>query len=165
MRKLKFDDPDELKTKIGQYFETYGRLDPKGDMKPPTLSGLALHLGTTRHLLNEYINAALKEDAKGRKAECGELLVMAKARIECFLEEMLISDYSKGLEFVLKNGYKDWGDKTTVTVDGGMDVKHEGEISIAKLTDEELLARIGVLQAKAGEIMRKEGTEGGTVGQ
>ena len=157
MRKLTFDKPDELKEKIDRYFETIAAAE-----KPPTLSGLALFLGTTRQTILNYINEAEKATGSGKKAECGELLVMAKAQMECYLEERVITDYSKGLEFVLKNGYHGWGDK--ITVSGEMDVKHEGTVSEIRMTDEELMNRISVLQAKAQEIMKKEGANGGADG-
>ena len=157
MRKLVFDKPDELQKKIDRYFETIAAAE-----KPPTLSGLALFLGTTRDLLNDYISTARKDNAKGKKAECGELLVMAKAQIECYLEEKLIDNYSKGLEFVLKNGYHGWGDK--ITVAGEVDVKHEGTVTEIKMTDEELMNRISVLQEKVKEIRKKEGVESGADG-
>lgn len=156
MRELKFSNPEELKRQIDEYFEMISEPDEEGDKRPPTLSGLALHLGTTRRTLTEYINAAHNDDGSGKKARCGELLVMAKARIECYLEEKLISGYSKGLEFVLQNGYHGWGSKQQVTVSGGMDVKHEGEVK-TKLTDEELLNQIAILTAKADEIRKREG--------
>lgn len=156
MRELKFSDPTELQKKIDEYFEKIDEPDEEGDKRPPTLSGLALHLGTTRVTLSEYINAAQNDDGNGKKAKCGELLVMAKARIECYLEERLLTGYSKGLEFVLQNGYHGWGSKQQVTVSGGMDVKHEGEVK-TKLTDEELLNQIAILTAKAEEIKKREG--------
>ena len=154
MRKLAFDDPEKLQGKITEYFEEIGKAK-----KPPTLSGLALFLGATRRTLLNYINEAERDtgNGRGKKVECGELLVMAKAQIECYLEEKLIDNYSRGLEFVLKNGYHGWGDK--ITVAGEVDVKHEGEVGVIKMTDEELMNRISVLRAKAEEIMKKEGAQ------
>ena len=158
MRKLVFDNPEELQEKITRYFETIAAAE-----KPPTLSGLALFLNTTRQTLLNYINAASTEGTS-KKAQCGELLVMAKAQIECYLEERMITDYSRGLEFVLKNGYHGWGDK--ITVSGEVGVRQEDEISkVIKMSDEELLNRINVLRAKAQEIMQKEGAASGTDGQ
>ena len=157
MRKLVFDNPEELEEKITRYFETTAAAE-----KPPTLSGLALFLGVARRTLLNYIDSANTEGTS-KKAQCGELLVMAKAQIECYLEERLITDYSRGLEFVLKNGYHGWGDK--ITVSGEVDVKHEGEVGVIKMSDEELMKRINILQAKANEIMKKEGVASGTDGQ
>lgn len=158
MRKLKFEDPDELERKITEYFTA-----TKNAEKPPTMSGLALFLGTARRTLLNYIDSANTEGTS-KKARCGELLVMAKAQIECYLEERLITDYSRGLEFVLKNGYQGWGEK--VTVAGEVEVKHEGEVEIGvvKMTDEELMNRLNVLKAKAEEIMKKEGLADGADG-
>lgn len=158
MRKLKFEDPDELERKITEYFTGTAKTE-----KPPTMSGLALFLGTARRTLLNYIDSANTEGTS-KKARCGELLVMAKAQIECYLEERLITDYSRGLEFVLKNGYQGWGEK--VTVAGEVEVKHEGEVEIGvvKMTDEELMNRLNVLKAKAEEIMKKEGLADGADG-
>lgn len=158
MRKLKFEDPDELERKITEYFT-----DTESRGRPPTMSGLALFLGTARRTLLNYIDSANTEGSS-KKARCGELLVMAKAQIECYLEERLITDYSRGLEFVLKNGYQGWGEK--VTVAGEVEVKHEGEVEIGvvKMTDEELMNRLNVLKAKAEEIMKKEGLADGADG-
>lgn len=160
MRKLKFEDPEELERKIAEYFAKTAE-----EKRPPTLSGLALFLGTARRTLLNYIDSANTEGSS-KKARCGELLVMAKARIECYLEEKLITNYSRGLEFVLKNGYRGWGDKTTVTVGGEVEVKHEGEVELGlgKMTDEELMNRLNVLRAKADEIMKKEGLADGADG-
>ena len=162
MRKPKFDNPEELEKKITLYFETIKRPDDEGNVRPPTLAGLALFLGTTRKTLCDYINNA--KEGKGKLAECGELLVMAKAQIECYLEEKLISGYSRGLEFVLQNGYHGWGNKNTVTVSGEVDVEHKGEVKVAELSDEELIRRINVLQAKANELLKKEGVTDGPDG-
>ena len=149
MRKLKFDNPEELEKKISEYFAVTAAAG-----KPPTMSGLALFLGTARSTLLNYINSADNEGTS-KKALCSDLLLMAKAQIECYLEERLITDYSRGLEFVLKNGYHGWGDK--VTVGGEVEVKHQGDAGAIKMTDEELMNRIAVLQAKALEFMRREG--------
>lgn len=96
MRKLKFDNPEELERKITEYFAVTAEAN-----KPPTMSGLALFLGTARRTLLNYIDSADNEGTS-KKAQCGDLLLMAKAQIECYLEERLITDYSRGLEFVLK---------------------------------------------------------------
>lgn len=158
MRKLKFEDPDELERKITEYFTVI-----KNEKRPPTMSGLALFLGTARRTLLNYIDSTNTEGTS-KKARCGELLVMAKAQIECYLEERVITNYSRGLEFVLKNGYQGWGEK--VTVAGEVEVKHEGEVEIGvvKMTDEELVNRLNVLKAKAEEIMKKEGLADGADG-
>lgn len=166
MRKPKFDDPDDLKRQIEEYFEKINEPDEEGNKRPPTLSGLALHLKTTRCVLNDYISAAKDEEEKNRKrAQCGELLILAKARIECYLEEKLISGYSKGLEFVLQNGYHGWGAKSTTTISGEVDVRHKGGGPVIAMTDEELLRQINLLTAKVGEIYKREGIRDGADGE
>ena len=157
MRKLKFDNPEELEEKITRYFEVTEKAE-----KPPTMSGLALFLGTTRRTLTDYISAV--KEGKSKQAECGELLVMAKAQIECYLEERLITNYSRGLEFVLQNGYHGWGTKGSVTVEGEVDVEHKGEVKVAEMSDEELMKRLSVLKAKASEIQKREGIADGADG-
>lgn len=157
MRKLKFDNPDELRKKVDGYFEEIARLK-----KPPTLSGLALFLSTTRQTLYEYIESA-RADGKSKQAQCGEILLMAKAQIECYLEERLITDYSKGVEFTLSNGYAGWG-KVALKVEGKVEQEHKGEMKVAQLSDEELMERLKVLQEKAREIRAKEGAGDGADG-
>jgi hypothetical protein len=153
--KARFSDPEVLERQIEDYFEGI-----KAAHVPPTLSGLAFVLGVTRKTLSNYIRECEDEEGgKSKKAECGRLLMMAKARIECWLEEQLVTrGKTKGIEFALKNNY-DWSDKMNVNVDGK--TEHSGEVDVkltaAKLTDEELLNRIELLTARANEIRRREG--------
>ena len=158
MRKLKFDKPAELQEKIDRYFETIGRAE-----KPPTLSGLALFLGTTRQTLYDYIEKAGSEEGRGKQAQCGEILMMAKAQIECYLEEKLLTNYSKGVEFALTNGYAGWG-RVPIKVEGKVEQEHKGEMKVAQLSDEELMERLKVLQERANEIRAKEGAADGADG-
>lgn len=164
MRKLKFDNPEELEEKITRYFET---LRPPGQelkWKPPTLSGLALFLGTTRFTLCDYMNS-VKTGGSGTKAQCGELLLMAKAQIECYLEEELVArtGSTRGIEFALQNGYEGWGAKKDVKVEA--EVEQKTDAKAITLTDEELMHQLAVLTAKTMEIMKKEGAAGGTDGR
>lgn len=150
MRKLKFDNPEELEEKITQYFEEIEKAE-----KPPTLSGLALFLGTTRQTLFEYIESV--KGGSSTKAQCGEKLVMAKARIECYLEEELVTrGKTHGIEFALTNGYAGWGNKTSVKVEGKTEIEHK-EQAASRLTDEELMDRLAVLMEKAAQIRKREG--------
>lgn len=151
MRKLKFDNPEELEEKITRYFDEIAKAE-----KPPTLSGLALFLGTTRQTLFEYIES-VKGGGSSTKAQCGEKLVMAKARIECYLEEELVTrGKTHGIEFALTNGYAGWGNKTSVKVEGKTEVEHK-EQAASRLTDEELMDRLAVLMEKAAQIRKREG--------
>ena len=169
-RPLKFTDPLALAEKIEKYFEMMQPDPEKPDDpgRPPTLSGLALFLGTTRKTLGEYIADAERGEGKksGREKECAELIMMAKAQIECYLEERLITNYSRGLEFTLQNGYHGWGVKNNVEVKGDVEVDHKGEVktAAASLSDEELLERMKVLAARQAEIMAREGLVDGADG-
>lgn len=165
--KVRFDNPEELAEKINRYFETLRSKDPP---LPPTMSGLALFLGVTRKTLTRYIGdveseAGAQKRKKGRAAECGELLMMAKAQIETYLEEKLVNGYSKGIEFTLMNGYG-WGGKSTVDVQGDVEVKHGGEVktSVTSLSDEELIEQIRILGARQTEILKREGIADGADG-
>lgn len=158
MAKAKFDDPYVLKQNIDAYFESLGEWNPEDPTcKPPTMSGLAYWLGVTRKTLTNYI----KENNKGGKsknAQCCELLVSAKARIEAWMEEQLVTRAkTTGLQFALKNNY-DWDEQVNVSVDGK--TEHSGAVGVVdatKLTDEELIAKIELLTAKVAEIQKREG--------
>ena len=132
------------------------------------MSGLALFLGTTRRTLLEYINEIEKPGAKtgGKNRECAELIVMAKAQIECWMEERLVTNYSRGLEFVLQNGYYGWGEKKTTAVQGTVEVEHKGEVGtpVSRMSDEELIEQLKILGARQAEIMKREGIGDGADG-
>lgn len=151
-QELKFGNAADLQRKIEAYF---ARLGPR----PPTLSGLAVYLGTTRKTIGDYIRDYQSGEGKrgGEAAKSGELLVDAKARIEAYLEEKLIVDYTRGIEFVLSNGFG-WGSKTNV--EAKVETEHKGTVAVEteerKLTDEELLAKIEMLTKKAAEIQERE---------
>lgn len=147
-----FENAEELEKKINSYFSGLGD-------RPPTLSGLALHLKCYRQTLNEYIRDYANNTgrrSRGEMAKCGELLTQAKSRIEAYLEEKLLTDYSRGVEFTLSNGYDGWGNKTQIEAKVDADAKVKADVEERKLTDEELLDRINLLAAKAEEIRKRE---------
>lgn len=160
-QKLKFTDAEALKTQIQDYFdELIDEEDPKNS-RPPTMSGLAVHLGTTRKTLCDYIRDA--QEGRGKRGDgeaqaCGLLLIMAKARIEAYMEERLITNYTRGLEFVLSNGFEGWANKNTVTVDAQVEASHKADVKVSgvNLSDAELTERLKVLRARADEIMARE---------
>lgn len=154
MRKLKFDNPEELSKQITHYFEKI-----REENRPPTLSGLALFLGTTRQRLWEYMEA-VKTGGDSPKAQCGDLLVTAKAQIECWLEEELVTrSKPAGIQFALQNGYAGWGTKTETKVEA--EVKQKAEPREIKLTDEELLHQMDVLSERLKAIRQKESAANG----
>ena len=151
--KFLFADAEKLQKQVDEYFTTLGE-------RPPTLSGLAQFLNMSRWTLNNYLDdfeSGTGRRSKGEQADCGRVLVKAKGRIETYLEEKLIKDYSRGVEFTLSNGYKGWGNKTAIEakVDAKSEVK--AEVEERKLSDEELMDRINLLAAKAEEIRKREG--------
>lgn len=163
-----FTDPEALREKINDYFDGLPKRDENGEeiwVRPPTLAGLAGHLGVTRRTLTNYISdyeSGAGKRGKGKAAECGQLLTQAKSQIETFLEEELVTrSKTTGIQFALMNGYG-WGQKQTVDVQGSMQTEVKAEVStpVSRLSDEELLNRLTVLQARASEIMQREGLSG-----
>ena len=167
--KTVFDNPEELNEKILAYFDGL-RKDPDGDLiQPPTLSGLALYLGVTRRTLANYIADAEREDGqkpnKKRSAQCAHLIMLAKAQMEQYLEEqLLMRSKTHGVEFALQNGYG-WGQKQTVDVksDVKAEVKTEAT-TVSKLSDEELIEQLKIMNARVDAIMEREGLTDGADG-
>jgi DNA-packaging protein gp3 len=124
MKPLKFKTVKELQNKIDAYFESCyeeiwkkdaeGVWQPVTDkdgnilksmVKPMTVTGLALALGTTRETLLDY------ED----REEYSDTIKRAKLMCENFAEEQLFtSKNTAGVIFNLKNNYKRWVDKQEV---------------------------------------------------
>ena len=113
-RPPKWTDPTALAAKIEEYFELCkgvpyikedgeALLDKNGDVvlvdkHPPTMSGLALHLGFTdrKQLLDYKARPQFTDVIKG-----------AKLRIERYAEERLFDrDGARGAEFSLKYNFK-----------------------------------------------------------
>ena len=141
-RPLKFKTVQVLQEKIDAYFEscwedvpvmtargTYlTRKNPetggeelvtiRQQVKPYTITGLAVALGTTRETLLDY------ED----RDEYSDTIKMAKARIEQYAEEQLFKAKNPaGAIFNLINNYKRWSNKqetkTELHTPGGFEVK------------------------------------------
>lgn len=125
-RPPKWSDPQALEAKVEEYFtlcegrylkkEDTGEyiLDKQGkpiivDAKPPTITGLALHLGfSSRVSLLDY----------GDKDEFASLITRAKARVEEYAETRLYDkDGVTGAKFALASSCKRWSDKQTLEVD------------------------------------------------
>lgn len=165
-RRPKFEDPAQLREKIDEYFAGCGAeivgegREARLIEKPPTVSGLALALGVTRKVLLEWIEDDREESS--RNPECVQLLVEAKARIEAFMESRIITDYTKGLEFIMTNTFRGWANRQAVQMEAdvkhGGTVRHEADVAL-KMSDEELLDRLQTLRARADEIARRESAE------
>ncbi|MGW8439963.1 terminase small subunit [Paenibacillus sp. S33] len=159
-RPLKFESAEELQAKIDSYFESCyeevwtrevdgeGKetwtpsLDRHGNVekhlvKPFTISGLAVHLETDRKTLLNY------ED----REEFFLTVKRAKARIENFTEETLLTTKNPaGVIFNLKNNYG-WQDKQDVGLSGGLNNTNQ---DLSSLTAEERRARIDELNRRRG---------------
>jgi hypothetical protein len=116
-RPLKYKSVKEMQNAIDKYFDECDR-----ENRPYTVSGLAYALGTNRQTLINY------ED----KEEFIDTIKRAKARIECYNEELLYSKDAPtaGVIFNLKNNYG-WKDKQEIEAN----VKDEVNISI-ELSDD-----------------------------
>lgn len=137
-RPLKFKSAKELQSKIDEYFEScfdevwlevvdkdgtsswIPRLDRDGkvmraQVRPFTISGLAVHLNTNRQTILNY----------EKSEEYFDTIKKAKARIENYTEEQLYNSQAKnmtGIIFNLKNNYG-WQDKQDVEVEADLTIK------------------------------------------
>ena len=105
-RPLKYQ-PAQFEALVNNYFDTC--IEKK---RPFTITGLCLHLDTTRELLREY----------GEKKEFGDAIKRAKLRVENYLEEGALTGKLREIStiFNLKNNFG-WKDT--------QDHRHEGQIT------------------------------------
>lgn len=105
-RPLKYT-PEQFERLIDDYFETAIK-----NRKPFTITGLCLHLDTTRELLREY----------SEKPIYGDAIKRAKLRVENYLEEGALTGKLREIStiFNLKNNFG-WKDT--------QDHRHEGQIT------------------------------------
>lgn len=135
---LKFKSVRALKNAIDKYFEACeerestivtknGSVVTVPDPMMPTVTGLALHLGTNRQTL---INYAAKEDYK-------DIILMAKAKIEAATEQGLYNKETfKGAQFSLSNNF-DWAEKRDVKNDGTITVQSISYAGASRPKDDE----------------------------
>lgn len=110
-RPLKFKTVEELEEKANEFF----KITPQEEW---TITGLALHLGTTRELLCDY---ELKD-------QYSDAVKYYKQKIENAYEKRLIKRGNAGDIFALKNfGWKDKQES---------DVNVKGTLSLTSLLDE-----------------------------
>lgn len=139
-RPLMYSSAEEMQKQIDSYFEECkGRLlvDDNGvtlrdkyglpifiDVKPPTITGLALALGfNSRQALLNY---------QGRP-EFNDTILRAKARVEQYAEERLFDkDGANGAKFSLANNFDGWKEKKEIDAD----VKSSVTISVELVDDE-----------------------------
>jgi hypothetical protein len=127
---LKFPSADILQKKIDEYFESLQAIDkieyeqPDGStatkwqrrwLNPPTVTGLALYLGTTRETLLDYqadydYNGLIEPEERERLSVT---VRRAKAKVEQYAEEMLfLAKSANGPQFALKNNFRRWADES-----------------------------------------------------
>lgn len=131
--------PAKLERRIEEYFAKV-----KKKKSSPSMTGLALHLGTTRRTLLEYKHTD----------RLGALLENAKTRCENVLEERMIAGVPPtGMIFILKNNYG-WTDKIEV------DQTLRGNLSLSSLFDQaqamKKLKESNQANAIEGEVVEEE---------
>ncbi len=99
--------PAQAKKIVDRYFSEIEKSD-----RPPTITGLALALDTSRKVLCEW---AERED------DLAAVITRAKSKVELYLEELLTTTKTPaGAIFALKNF--GWSDRQEVEVSGNFDV-------------------------------------------
>jgi len=157
-RPLKFENEKELQDNIDGYFAScfeqkdIERIVGKGknkkiireviiqQIRPFTITGLALYLDTSRKVLCEY------ED---ERPEFSNAIKKAKVKIENFTEEQLYNSKNvAGVIFNLKNNYG-WVDKREV------DNNHSGKIEHEHSQSVENIEAINRIKIKYEEDLKK----------
>lgn len=111
-RPPKWNSVEELQNQIEAYFLSLQDPDKPGVyLRPPTITGLALALGTTRQTLLEYEGEVEGRDNKDKRF--ADAIKEAKVKCEQWVEEnaMLGKANATFSIFNLKNNYG-WKDKT-----------------------------------------------------
>jgi hypothetical protein len=165
-RPLKFKSAKELQKKIDEYFESCfeevwqqnaeGNWEPVLDrhgeilrrqIKPFTITGLALALDTTRETLLDY----------EEKDEFSDTIKRAKQRCENYAEEQLFKTNAKnitGIIFNLKNNYGRWADKqevdTNIANKDGKPFETNQNVNLKNLSPKEL-AQLEQIIAKTAD--------------
>lgn len=107
-RPLKFKSPEELQEKAEEYFRSCAEPKVSGDaiyFEPITITGLALHLDTTRETLCDY----------AEKDGFSDTVKKLKMRVENFAEKHLyIGKSATGAIFALKNF--GWSDNNSLDI-------------------------------------------------
>lgn len=121
-RPLKFASVEEFQSAVDSYFESIQEPRVYGDnvvFEPVTITGLALHLDTTRDLLCDY----------QEKDEFSDAVKKAKLRCENYAERQLyIGKSATGPIFALKNF--GWSDSQDVNLGGQKDNPVEANMTV-----------------------------------
>ncbi len=151
-RPYKFTNPQELQTKIDAYFgdcdphkakrlkaiqkadgSTYwGEEDYITEQKPYVISGLAVHLGTSRRLLLDYQNPNHYNESVPPEVrdELIHAIEAAKDKCEAYAEQYFFSGRAtRGVELIMRNGYG-WIDRREVD-----NLRHDPESDLDALDD------------------------------
>jgi hypothetical protein len=127
-RPAKFKSVEELQKKIDEYFESCFEVDPetgkKTQVKPFTITGLALALDTTRETLMDVENG---HGPYSGSSGFSDAIKRAKLRCQNYAEEKLFSHSPTGAIFALKN--YGWSDKTEINskILADITIKMEGD--------------------------------------
>jgi hypothetical protein len=169
-RPLLFSSPAELETKINEYFDSITIHRKTTDaitgeertyteyLEPPTVSGLSLHLNTSRRVLLDYENSDTHRNIPDEetKRQYSSLVTRAKARVEAFAEQSLYTSKSaNGPIFVLKNNFSGWRDETVVCNEPA---KTDG-VDLSKLSNDELSIMRDLMRKATAESQGGEGAE------
>lgn len=135
-RPLRFKTADELQIKIDEYFDSCQN-EQKEIIRPYTITGLALHLETTRQVILNY----------EAREEFTDTIKRAKLRIENFAEESLFtSKQTAGVIFNLVNNHK-WINKQDVE---SINTNNNLNTDATMLTPDERKVRMDELIRKRG---------------
>ena len=105
----KFNDHEQLKNDIEEFF-----IQCKEENRVPTITGLAVHLDTTRLTLLDYENEIVKKLPEHIKHEISNTIKKAKQRVQAEYEQALFDrGKTTGAIFTLKNNFN-WADKQEI---------------------------------------------------
>lgn len=105
----KFKDPEQLEKDIENFF-----IECKEENKVPTITGLAVHLDTTRLTLLDYENQIVKTLDDNIKTKISNTIKKAKQRVQSEYEQALFDrGKTTGAIFTLKNNFG-WADKQEI---------------------------------------------------
>lgn len=137
-RPLKFKTPEELQEKINEYFASCdsrtqkilkdGEFIEVSNPRPYTITGLALHLGTSRDILLNYQD----------RDEYSNTIKAAKLKIQNFAEESLWQPkIAQGVMFNLVNNWG-WRDRREQALMGpdGEPLNNTGQIQLVFIKPE-----------------------------
>lgn len=113
-RPLLFKSAEALKIKCDSYFEL---MDAK--QRPYTITGLAVHLGTSRSTLLDYEDGEHSGMTPEETKQFSYTIKEAKDKCESYAEEQLfVGKNPHGVQFSMKNNFKGWRDKTETELSG-----------------------------------------------